>query len=988
MPTLPPASSAQAPQPKDETIVVTGSRIPHPNLTATSPLTVVSSEEVKLEGAVLTETLINALPQVKPDQGDFISNGATGTATVDLRALGPSRSLVLINGRRLLPGDANYPAPDINFVPSSLIKRVEVLTGGASSVYGSDAVAGVVNFILDTKLKGIRIDGQTSFYQHDDRNGSGIRSILDAGGYGYPIGSSADGAIKDINIAAGTVFAHDRGHVTIYGGYRQITALSQDARDYSACSVTANDPILPPACGGSTTSVPGTFLTQLRNRYHVVAGRLFAPGRTLFNPAPFNYYQRPGRRTIAGGFADFEVSPAFNPYVELMYMLDKTTAQIAPSGAFSSNQRINCDNPLLSAQQQSIICANGNLFGQTPQFDSSGNLLFIVGTPRQFIDPITGNTYYRGRLVVSRRNIEGGPRQEIISHRDWRAVGGFKGEPAAGISYDASLVHGSVKNSDFHTNDLLTSRIGLALDVVSNPSTGQPVCRSVLTGADPNCVPWDIFSPGAVSPAAAAYLTVPSRLAGSVEQTVGTADITADLGTFGIESPWADNAPALNFGLEYRKDKLEVDPDEHYQNADLSGLGNPILALKGSTSVKELFGEVRVPLIDRHLVENLTLEAGYRLSWYSNPQRKMSSSSYKLGIEFTPIRGIRLRASQQHAVRAANVQELFSPVFQTALDTDPCVGVAPTATLAQCATTGVTPAQYGHLLANPLEDLGGAYNAITGGNAGLDPERATTRTIGLVFQPRFVPGFSATVDWFNIRLNGAISTIGAQLIMDTCIATGDPTFCGKVHRDAEGSLWLSPEGYVDDRNANIAAFETSGIDVGASYTHSLGSLGSASFEFTGTWTHKFFIDPGGLSISYDCGGLYGQVCGFAVPRWRHNARATLAMRNGLSLSLMWRHVSPVPVDTDAAFQLFQQVYNPVAQKIPAQEYFDLTGQLEVARRLTFRFGVRNIFDREPPIVASGVYGACSAPLCNGNTFPQLYDPLGRFIFFGATLNLF
>src|SRR3954447_18593203 len=203
-------SAAPAPRQEGQLIVVTGSRIPRRNLTAVSPLTIVKGEEVKLQGAVLTEDLINQLPQVTPDQGAFISNGASGTATVNLRNLGASRTLVLVNGRRLLPGDPVYPAGDINAIPSSLIQRVEVLTGGASSVYGSDAVSGVVNFILDTKIDGLRIDAQDSFFEHGRAAGADVHQALSGGGIGIPGKGAVNGANRDFNAALGRSFIDGR----------------------------------------------------------------------------------------------------------------------------------------------------------------------------------------------------------------------------------------------------------------------------------------------------------------------------------------------------------------------------------------------------------------------------------------------------------------------------------------------------------------------------------------------------------------------------------------------------------------------------------------------------------------------------------------------------------------------------------------------------------------------------------------------------------
>ncbi len=990
---LPPGTQPQQEVTETPPIVITGSRIPRPNLTAVSPVTVITNQEVKLEGAVMTESLINALPQVRPNQGSFISNGATGTATIDLRGLGTLRTLVLVNGRRLLPGDPTDPAADINVVPSALIKRVEVLTGGASSVYGSDAVAGVVNFILETRLDGLRLDAQSSFYQHRNRDGADLRDALREKGFPVPTGNEADGGIRDINAAFGQAFTDGRGHVMAYAGYRKIEQVTQAERDYSACTAQishTNDPIM---CGGSLVSAEGTFITNF-DLFHLGEGRTFVPGPSSpFNFAPFNYFQRPGRRYTAGGFADFEFNDALKPYFEFMFMDDRTVAQIAPSGDFATNIfEINCDNPLLSDQQRSLVCFTGNFVGETPIFDNHDNLVAIEGSPTPFVDPVTGETYFKGVLGVGRRNIEGGPRRADIRHKDLRAVAGMRGDLKRGLSYDASYLFGKVRMKQVFTNDLLISHLVRSRDVIADPATGQPVCRSVLTGEDPNCLPWDVFELGAVTPEAAAYLGVPARLGGTVKQRVATAFVTAELEEFGIRSPWASKGPAVNIGAEYRKDTLDLRPDENFQSGDLAGQDTPLQPFTGSTQVKELFGELRFPLLSQRIIYDLTFEGGYRQSWYKNGQSSFTTNSYKLALELTPIRGIRFRASQQRAVRAPNVQELFAPSFREFFDTDPCAGLVPVATPEQCARTGVTAEQFGRIIANPLEELGGGYHSIAGGNLDLEPEEATTRAIGIVLQPRFLPGFSATVDWFDIQLKGSIAQIGAGVILDTCVVTGDPFFCSRVHRDANGSLWITPQGFVDDRKANIGAFKVRGIDVASTYTQRLGRWGSANLEFIGTWLDRYIVDNGGLATPYNCAGLYGYACGSPLPHWRHNARLTWDPGSGVSLSFHWRHVGKARVDrVNTGVPTFGLPSpSPIVAKIGAQNYFDLTGLFSIHGKYQLRLGVRNIFDREPPVVASGNAGACGSSsfgaFCNGNTYPQLYDPLGRYIFAGATVD--
>jgi outer membrane receptor protein involved in Fe transport len=973
-------------QVKTPEIVITGSRLPRRNLTAVSPVTLVKGEEVKLQGTTLTEELINQLPQVTPDQGAFISNSASGTSTINLRDLGASRTLVLVNGRRLLPGDPVYPAGDINAVPSALIQRVEVLTGGASSVYGSDAVSGVVNFILDTKIDGLRIDAQDSFFQHGRAAGTGVRQALTDAGIAIPKKGSVNGANRDFNTAFGRGLLDGRAHVTVYGGYRKLSAITQSQRDYSACTVFADPNSDALFCSGSPVSALGTFLTSF-GRLRIGPDQTFVPGRTIFNFAPSNYFQRPGRRYTAGGFANFDVSAAIEPYAEVMFMDDRTVAQIAPSGDFGSTSSINCDNPLLSAQQRSRVCFEGNFIGETPVFDDDGNLVRIEGSPTTFVDPVTGLPYLRGFLLTLRRNVEGGPRRDDRQHRDLRLLGGVKGEIGRGVSYDASYMASQVKLSEAYTNDVSFTRLDRAIDAIADPATGQPVCRSALTGEDPACVPWNVFALGGVTPEAAAYIVLPARQKATVKQQVASGTATIALEEWGIRSPWADEGPAVNLGVEYRKDSLDFRPDAAFQSGDLAGQGQPLIPFTGATKVKELFGEARVPLLTHRLVEELALEGGYRQSWHSDGTSKFATSSYKLALDFSPVRGIRLRASQQRAVRAPNIQELFAPIFPGFFDTDPCAGVSPRATQQQCAQAGVSAAQYGNVIANPVAEFSG-YNSIVGGNAGLGPETAKTRALGIVFEPRFLPAFNLTVDWYDIALKGAIEEIGAQSIIDTCVATGDPLFCNRIHRDANGSLWLTPAGFIDDTNANIGALKVRGVDVSASYVRDLGRFGSASVDFIGSRLIRSVVDNGGLATPYDCAGKYGYPCTYPLPKWRHTARLTWRSRGAPAISLHWRYVGATSLAAlNPQFGLLGDV-SPLETRIRPQNYFDLTALMSFKRRYVLRFGVRNIFDRNPPLVTSG-NPACfggAGPFCNGNTFPQLYDPLGRYIFAGATMN--
>jgi outer membrane receptor protein involved in Fe transport len=1010
----PQAGPAEATQPDDQgqEVVITGSRIPAPpNLTAVSPVTVVNSQEIRLQGTTRTEDLINSLPQSFGGQGGNLANGASGTATVNLRGLGTNRTMVLINGRRLGPGDPEQPNPDINVIPSAIVSRVDVLTGGASSVYGSDAVSGVVNFIMDSELQGVRLDAQYSFYQHDNDDARGLDAALDLRGFGYPTGSVADGGTYDLSMAIGAGFDDNRGHIVAYAGYRRLNAVTQGRRDYSACASQARPTAVPAStsplitCGGSATSANGTIILNNNGTstfFQVGPNRTLIPGFTPYNFAPTNYFQRPDERYTLGAFANYEISPALQPYLEVMFMDDRTVAQIAPSGDFGNTFSINCGspaaptvnapgigNPLLSAQQRALLCDAENLLIDT-QGSVDNDPPFTP--PQVFIDPTTGLPYTRGFAQILRRNVEGGGRRDDLQHTNYRIVAGMRGDLSDVWSYDAYYYFAQTNFAETYTNDFSVTRLGRAIDVIDDPRTPgvDPICRSVLDGSDPSCIPWDIFATGQVTPAMLAYLQTPGFKRGTNQQTVASASLTGNLGSWGIQLPWATNGVGIALGVEYRKESLDEQTDAAFSalpSSDLAGQGAPTLSIHGEFDVKEAFAEVRVPIVEDGIFRYLGIEAGYRYSDYGVQGRSFSTDTYKVGLDFAPIRDIRFRAAYNRAVRAPNIQELFAPQ-RVALNGngDPCAGAAPSASLAACQAMGVTAGQYGTIAGNPA----GQYNGLVGGNPNLDPEIADTYTVGVVLQPSFLPRLAITVDWFKIKIDSPIQPIGQDVILGTCVQTLNPVFCGLVHRDQFGSLWRTGQGFVVDTPQNIGAFSTRGIDVGVSYTQPISdTLGSLSFNLVGTWLDELVTDNG-VSDPYDCAGLYGLVCTTPSPEWRHKARMTYTHPSGIGLSFQWRYFSAVTLDRASDQAVLQGTFAPFNERIPAQSYFDLTLTARIGDHYNFRLGVNNITDRAPPIVGangtSAVINACTGVFCSGNTFPNVYDAMGRYIFAGVTLD--
>jgi outer membrane receptor protein involved in Fe transport len=1004
-------------------VVVTGSRIPQPNLTSASPVTVVGAQEIASRGITRTEDLVNQLPQVFAAQGGSYANGATGTATVDLRGLGPNRTLVLIDGRRLQPGapagDAGDQAADLNFIPASLIERVEVVTGGASAVYGADAVAGVVNFIMQKNFEGVRLDAQYSGYQHtnnNDRMQEVVRrrqaGALNPAEFALPEKDVWDGATTDINLVVGMNSADGKGNVTAYAGYRNVQKVMQSDRDYSACNInTSTNATLSFqgwACGGSGTTAPAQLIPGGGKGIPGLAAgqgytldpsapggrgfRLYNANRDAYNFAPTNYFQRPDTRYTLGAFANYEFSPKAELYTQLMFMDDRTAAQIAPSGIFGANININCENnPYLTAQMAAQLCAAN--IDQLPDDPANPNSIGL----NTDADPVTPGR--QASVAILRRNVEGGGRYNDLRHTDYRGVVGLRGELGDGWRYDVYGQYGVVLYQQVYLNEFSLARSARANDVVTDPTTGLPACRSAvpsLAGSnfDPACRPYDPFSINGPSDESLAYLQTPGHQNGEYIQTVVSGTVTGDLGQYGFKTPWAQDGIGVAFGTEYRRERLDLNTDVSFQTGDLAGQGGAELPSAGSYDLYELFGEARIPIVqDQPFFHNLSAEVGYRWSDYS---LGFSTDTYKLAGDWAPTPDFRLRASYNRAVRAPNIIELFSTLnVELNGSTDPCEGETPEFTAAQCARTGVTAAQYGNIVPN----VAGQYNGQTGGNPDLDPETSDTLSLGVVLTPTFLPGFSASVDWFNIDLKDRIGQIGQDTTLERCANSGDPFYCDLINRaPGTGSLWLSQNGYVVDTTFNTGGLEVEGIDVEANYrfdfadfglTNGLADYGGLSFNFTGSFLDKYLVTTLPGDEPFDCAGLYGTICtgagvSAAAPlvEWRHKLRAVWRAPWDLELSAAWRHVGKVTVDSE--FSGASHANGP-DRVLKAQDYFDLAGSWAVRENVTVRFGVNNVFDNDPPMVSSGggAVNNCPSGPCSGNTYPQTYDSLGRYLFFGV-----
>lgn len=971
-----PAMAQDAPAPQDDTqldeIVVTGSRIPQTNLVTTSPVTQVTGEDIDVAGVTRVEDLISQLPQAFAAQNSTVANGASGTATVSLRNLGSSRTLVLIDGRRMGYGSPNDDAADLNQIPEQLVERVEVLTGGASAVYGSDAIAGVVNFIMRKDFEGVQLDAQYGFYQHNnDYDGVGNlraeiarRALTNPAQFQLPDDNVIDGESRSVNLTLGASTADGRGNVMAYAGYRNNNPILQADRDYSACALGAPNAGSGPttfSCGGSGTSFPGQFTDFATFAYTIdqTTGD-FVPYNgnvNAYNFGPVNYYQRPDERYTLGAFGRYQVNDKAEVFAQLMFSDYQSIAQIAPSGSFFSVADINCDSPLLSAQQSAAI-------GCTPA------------------DILAGN---RTPMYVARRNVEGGGRQDSLNYTSYRGVAGVRGEITDGWNYDVAAQFSRVRLSRTYLNDFSVTRLTRALDVVD--VGGVPTCRSVVDGTDANCVPYDVFSVGGVTPEALDYLQIPLMQAGETTQQVVTAAITGDTGW---SMPTASDTLKVAFGAEYRRDALGSTTDVSFQTGDGAGQGGPTIGFTGDTDVAEVFGEFQLPLAnDQPWAYSASIDGAYRRSEYEN----FGTDTYKIGADYAPIEDIRFRASYSRAVRAPNVIELFTAQGFNLFDADydPCDAVnrpaADGPVPASCIGTNTWQVTAAQSTSGALNSPAGQYNFLQGGNQSLEPEEADTFTIGAVWAPAYLPRFNISVDYFDIQVDGAIQTLGALNTLNLCYEQGDAAACNRVNRNpGSGQLWIG-DGNVEDLNINIGGFQTSGVDVNANYGVDLEdwgmpTYGSLQFSFVGTWLNELVTDTGAGTTNsvYDCTGFYANQCGVPNPEWRHRARMTWVTPWDMSLSGTWRHYSEVEIAVLAADGSLNNGGARIDRYFDAENYLDLAATWQVMDTVTLRAGVNNVLDNDPQLSYSvGTTG-------NGNTYPQLYDALGRYFFFGVTAN--
>ena len=934
-----PGFEAAPDNPTGEPIIVTGSRIQRRNVETAAPIAVVNAEEFELSGTVNVENVINTLPQVIPGTTSFSNNPGNGAATLNLRGLGSARTLVLVNGRRYLSFDVNQIV-DLNTVPSFLIESVDVVTGGASAVYGSDALAGVVNFRLK-ELQGAEFGAQ------------------------YSLTERGDGARYQIHGALGASFDDGRGNATVYAEYFNRDPIFQGDRDFSffALGGAQSDGSLFP--GGSSLP-PETRLTYRGNA--PAAARAAAgfgannlgifgqPGQLrpyqtpgdLYNYAPVNYLQLPQERYLIGGYADYEISDGHEVFGEVTFVNNQVAAELAPTPIL-----VNVDLPI----------------DRVAQFLTPGQLASF----RALDAAETGDAQSDGIIPVQvrRRLQEAGSRNNLDERNAFRVVAGLRGPVTDTISYDAYYQFARTRNFQTQAGNASVSRFIDGL-------TGN------LGVADPI----NIFGANQLTDDQVDSFRVQAQNGESSTLQVATAAISGTFGDFAI----GDSAPVgFALGAEYRKVAATFTPDEFLASGDVQGFnaGQPT---EGSYDVKEVFGELNVPV--EFGSARLELSGAARYSDYSL-DAVGGVFTYAGGVQFAPVEDIIFRGQYQRAVRAPNIAELFqgqSVNFPGAID--PCTTTAATSGSLRdlCIANGVPAANLGQGVPS-LVQPDSQIQTLFGGNPDLFEETSETFTFGVALQPSFIPGLVITADYYDITIEDAISTISLQTSFDLCFNRvqnlSDPAcapFRGR--RDSTGAftrLDPPPQG-----GANIAEIATSGIDLEASYDTSLPfSVFTGTGEqrvnlsFLGTWTESSTFRPiAGDEEIFECAGFFAGNCGEPTPEFKWVSRASF-IDGPVTTSVRWRHLGSVDGEGGDA-----------AESIDSYDLIDLTLSVEATEALVFTFGVNNLFDTLPdaPIFdAAGNLTNNPNNLLQGfaqeqaNTYPSTYDVLGRDYFISARL---
>ncbi|WP_230480721.1 TonB-dependent receptor plug domain-containing protein [Sphingomonas sp. Leaf21] len=956
----PPPVDAQADavpqQPSASEIVVTGSRIARPDYAAPNPIVSFGAENIQQSGNTNITNFLQRVPALTnsvdstqsagSDRPGGQLYGAAGLNLLDLRGLGTARTLVLVNGRRHVASQIDSAAVDINAIPTDLIERVDVLTGGASAVYGADGVSGVVNFILKRDFDGVLARSQ------------------------FGVSERGDAANRFASIGAGRNFDNGRGNVTLFYEYNADDPLQNDDRVYlrreNRQYLVPNLAYTGPAAGSYQQILAG----DLRYPYGTPTGYIELGGRAYNGDG--SLYD-PGTQ-VGGGFVSGGSATPVAGYVgDLLPKTERHAVNLLTHYDVSDALKLSLEGKFV----QSTATTFGGYSGNYPG-------VFTLDNP--FIPTTLLNAALAAgeTSITSNRNNTDFPRLgESDRRQTWRGVIDVSGRISDHAQYDLSYTYGRTDIRITKLNSRWNDRFTAALDVVTDPATGRPTCRSNLTpsalqvaatsftpGANSGCLPINTFGAGVYDPAALAWATNTDNVSQArLTQSVATAQLTGDFGAL-FSLPGGPVQFAV--GGEYRRETSQFRPNAfltgkqwyQYDEGDSFDPNYVISPSRGAFDVWEAFGEVNAPLLkDVPFAQTLSVGAAGRLSDYSTVGR---TQAWQFNGVWAPIRDVTFRGSYGQSVRAPNIGELFQPTGPTTnYFVDPCYienrNSGSSTRAANCVTLitslGGNPASF---TANNNPDAAVLINGSRTGNPNLREETARTWTAGAVLRPRFIPNLSISADWYDIRLRDAINTADANTIANLCVdqSTLDNVFCAAIRR-RQGT------GYINGFSVqpqNVAAFRTAGLDVNVSYVVRTAQAGTFDIRFVGGYLHMLqqIATPGAQPED-----LVDQP---GRPRFNFVFSPTWSLGGvTLSYNLRW-------FDATRRFSRFTTDANPdyaAPQYLRYRELWqhDVQLQYRVSEDFTFYGGVNNLANQKPDV----------------DSYDYPISSLGRYMYVGVKL---
>ena len=938
-----------------EEIVVSGTRIPRRDFESASPIVTVPGEAFRESASVSVETVLARLPQFVPDNGAFPSTTGGdpgGRATLNLRGLGAHSTLVLLDGKRLVPsfGDG---AVDVNIIPASLVERVEIISGGASAVYGSDAVGGVVNFKLRDDFEGVELDGSWGRTDQDD------------------------GDEQSVGITVGSAFADGRGHAMAFVGYADRDAITLDERDFSAYvlgfagpgnGVTGPERSFVPLGSGATAeaklfmdpdpaafddvfatygyapgSVPfqqpiavnedSSLFTTGNGDPGSVANYRGARDPVLFNDAfysfnfnPYNYLQLPLERTTAYGRASFELGPSTELFGQVLYADYSADLAGAPTPSFSLY--LPRSNPYIPQDLGQLLDSRADPQADTP---------FV------------------------KRFVEVGPRRLANDFEALQATAGIRGALSAEWRYEAYAQYGDNDRRERQQGNVLRSRV---FDLLFAPDGGESICGE-----------FDVLRVGHMAPACVGYISADGTNTSGYTQTI------VEFSAVGPVAALPAGKVTLAAGAMYKRDEYSYSADSVSTvfladgEPDIQGF-SPVDDIDDSDHNTDIYVEASIPLLaDRPGVQSLETVLGYRRSEYGSAG---GTDAWKAELSYRPSNALLLRGSLQRAIRAPSVFELYLPRLQVThfFDevTDPCAfysderaGSAAAEVEALCLAQGVPPALLTDFVQNE------SFAGTSGGNTELQPEDAHTATLGLVLE--LLADMQISIDWYRIEVDESIEEVTAPDAIPVCF---DPTVNGTM---STTNYWCSffardpATGQLEngvDTLLNYSNREVTGVDTQLEWHFPVGAV-QMTFNGLASWMDEYTVSPYRGLPKNERAGVVGGGVGGSRPEWKLNLQMRADWR-WLGFGVTWRCVDAMH---DADRPGFGWDY-----RVPSQHYYDVfaEGHFESGplAGLRLQAGIENVTDEQPPLIPSWV---------GANTDPSQYDVLGQRIYVNASFRL-